>query len=156
MPWCEALPPDAPRVGAATPCRRGYLDVVPAQLLVFRRHRIDTASGTANLARVNQRVRGLTNGVRRRPQVRWWHQGAVRSINRSGASGRWQPAQGAAVPRRWPSADGWTVVAVHESRESWEEFRDGTLMPRMSQGIPGGFTAPPEETGFEIANELRS
>lgn len=45
---------------------------------------------------------------------------------------------------------------MHESRESWEEFRDGTLMPRMSQGIPGGFTAPPEETGFEIANELRS
>jgi hypothetical protein len=28
-------------------------------------------------------------------------------------------------------------------------------MPRMQQGIDGGFTAPPEETGFEIVNEVR-
>jgi hypothetical protein len=27
-------------------------------------------------------------------------------------------------------------------------------MPRMSQGIDGGFTAPPEETGFDIYNEV--
>lgn len=55
-----------------------------------------------------------------------------------------------------PSADGWTIVAVHESKENWEAFRDGTLLPRMQQGIDGGFTSPPEETGFEIANEVRS
>jgi len=55
-----------------------------------------------------------------------------------------------------PSADGWTIIAVHDSRESWERFRDGTLMPRMAAGIAGGFTAPPEETGFEIHNEVRS
>jgi hypothetical protein len=24
----------------------------------------------------------------------------------------------------------------------------------MAQGIPGGFTAPPEETGFEIVNQV--
>ena len=54
-----------------------------------------------------------------------------------------------------PSADGWTIIAVHDSRESWEQFRDGTLMPRMSQGIAGGFTAPPEETGFDIYNEVK-
>jgi hypothetical protein len=53
-----------------------------------------------------------------------------------------------------PSADGWTIIAVHDSREGWERFRDGTLMPRMAQGIAGGFTAPPEETGFEIYNEV--
>jgi hypothetical protein len=53
-----------------------------------------------------------------------------------------------------PSADGWTIIAVHESRESWERFRDGTLLPRMTQGIAGGFTAPPEETAFEIYNEV--
>jgi hypothetical protein len=27
-------------------------------------------------------------------------------------------------------------------------------MPRMQQGIEGGFTAPPEETGSEIATEI--
>jgi hypothetical protein len=51
-----------------------------------------------------------------------------------------------------PSAGGWTVVAVHESKESWEQFRDGTLMPRMQQGIKGGFAAPPQETVFEVYN----
>jgi hypothetical protein len=51
------------------------------------------------------------------------------------------------------SPGGWTIMAVHESKESWEAFRDGILLPRMQQGIEGGFTAPPEETGFEIAAE---
>jgi hypothetical protein len=55
-----------------------------------------------------------------------------------------------------PSSDGWTIVAIHESKESWEAFRDGILVPRMQQGIDGGFTAPPEESGFEIANEVRA
>ena len=54
-----------------------------------------------------------------------------------------------------PSAGGWTIIAVHDSREGWERFRDGILMPRMAQGIAGGFTAPPEETGFEIYNGSR-
>ena len=53
-----------------------------------------------------------------------------------------------------PSTDGWVVVALHVSRESWEQFRDGTLMPRMQAGIEGGFTAPPEETTFEIGNQV--
>jgi hypothetical protein len=52
-----------------------------------------------------------------------------------------------------PSADGWTIVAIHDSRESWERFRDGVLGPRMSQGIDGGFTSPPEETTFEVHNQ---
>lgn len=47
-------------------------------------------------------------------------------------------------------------MAVHDSRASWEAFRDSILVPRMRQGIPGGFTSPPEETGFEIVNEVRS
>jgi hypothetical protein len=54
------------------------------------------------------------------------------------------------------SADGWTIIAVHDSRESWEQFRDGTLMPRMAAGIAGGFAAPPVETVFEIHNEVRT
>jgi hypothetical protein len=51
-----------------------------------------------------------------------------------------------------PSAGGWTIVAVHESKASWEEFRDSILMPRMKQGIKGGFTTPPQETPFEVHN----
>ena len=48
------------------------------------------------------------------------------------------------------SAGGWTVMAVHESKESWETFRDTILMPRMQQGIEGGFTSPPEETVIDL------
>jgi hypothetical protein len=33
-----------------------------------------------------------------------------------------------------PSADGWTIIAVHESQESWERFRDDTLLPTMGAG----------------------
>ena len=49
-----------------------------------------------------------------------------------------------------PSADGWVVVAIHESQRSWESFRDGTLVPAMGSGIEGGFTAPPAERTFEV------
>ena len=52
-----------------------------------------------------------------------------------------------------PSDDGWTIVAVHDSRESWERFRDGTLMPALGAGIDGAFEGPPEETAFEVVNE---
>lgn len=50
------------------------------------------------------------------------------------------------------SPGGWTIVAIHDSKESWERFRDGILMPRMQQGIKGGFTTPPQETPFEVYN----
>jgi hypothetical protein len=53
-----------------------------------------------------------------------------------------------------PSATGWTIVAIHDSQESWERFRDGVLMPQMEKGIEGGFTAPPEETTFEVQNQV--
>ena len=49
-----------------------------------------------------------------------------------------------------PSAGGWSIVAIHESQESWERFRDGTLVPRMQAGIDGGLQAPPQETGFPV------
>ena len=49
-----------------------------------------------------------------------------------------------------PSAGGWTIVAIHDSKESWEQFRDSTLMPKMQQGIAGGFTTPPQETPIEV------
>ena len=51
-----------------------------------------------------------------------------------------------------PSDDGWVIVAIHESKESWEKFRERAL-PRMGAGIEGGFGAPPQETAFEIRNQ---
>jgi hypothetical protein len=50
------------------------------------------------------------------------------------------------------SAEGWTVVAIHESQGSWERFRDSILMPRLQQGVSGGFSTPPQETSFEVHN----
>lgn len=51
-----------------------------------------------------------------------------------------------------PSAGGWTVVAVHDSRKSWEQFRDNTLLPALTKGVDGGFNSPPQETVFEVYN----
>jgi hypothetical protein len=51
-----------------------------------------------------------------------------------------------------PSPGGWTVVVVYDSKENWERFRDGVLMPKMKLGIKGGFATPPQETGFEVYN----
>jgi len=53
-----------------------------------------------------------------------------------------------------PSGDGWTIMAVHDSQESWETFRDGILMPRMQAGIEGGFANPPEETVIDLYRVL--
>jgi hypothetical protein len=53
-----------------------------------------------------------------------------------------------------PSAGGWTIVVVYDSKEHWERFRDGVLMPKMKAGIKGGFPTPPQETGFDIYNLL--
>ncbi len=48
------------------------------------------------------------------------------------------------------SPGGWTIIAVHESKQSWERFRDDILRPRMQQGIEGGFPSPPEETEIDV------
>jgi hypothetical protein len=51
-----------------------------------------------------------------------------------------------------PVEGGWTVTAVHESKESWEDFRDNVLMPKLQAGVEGGFESPPEATEFEVYN----
>lgn len=53
------------------------------------------------------------------------------------------------------SPGGWTIVAIHDSKESWEKFRDAILMPKMKQGIKGGFTSQPQETSFNVHNLLK-
>ncbi len=52
------------------------------------------------------------------------------------------------------SADGWTITVLHDTKESWEKFRDEVLMPRMQAGIVGGFPTPPEEKTFEVNHLL--
>ena len=52
-----------------------------------------------------------------------------------------------------PTAGGWVIIAIHDSKESWENFRNEILMPRMQKGISGGFTAAPQETVFEVHNQ---
>ena len=51
------------------------------------------------------------------------------------------------------SAGGYTIVAIHESRASWEAFRDQILGPKLQAGVPGGFAGPPVETAFEVDNQ---
>lgn len=55
-----------------------------------------------------------------------------------------------------PSVDGWTIVAIHDSKDTWEAFRDSTLLPRLQAGIEGSFSGPPEESTFDVANEFKS
>lgn len=49
-----------------------------------------------------------------------------------------------------PSEGGWTIMAVHESKESWERFRDSILLPKLHAGIAGGFPTPPEERAIDL------
>ena len=35
-----------------------------------------------------------------------------------------------------------------------EQFRDGTLLPKLTAGIEGGFSTPPEETAIDVYNFL--
>jgi hypothetical protein len=48
------------------------------------------------------------------------------------------------------SNGGWTIFAVHDSKASWEKFRDNTLLPKLHAGIEGGFATPPQEAEIEI------
>lgn len=52
------------------------------------------------------------------------------------------------------ASGGWTIIAIHDSKKSWERFRDGVLGPAMAKGIKGGFTAPPQELTFEVDTHL--
>lgn len=49
-----------------------------------------------------------------------------------------------------PSGDGWVIMAVHESKESWERFRDGTFLPGLTN-VEGGLAGEPAETTFEVS-----
>ena len=52
------------------------------------------------------------------------------------------------------SGGGWTIVVLHDSKESWERFRDGTLGPALAKGVEGVFTSAPQERTFEVDTRL--
>ena len=79
------------------------------------------------------------------------YRASVAAVHPNGGSGL---PEGQLFHVAGPSADGWTIVAVHDSQESWESFRDNVLMPRLTEGIDGGFTVPPEERTFPVKNQL--
>jgi hypothetical protein len=47
------------------------------------------------------------------------------------------------------SQDGWLVMAVHDSRESWERHRDETLLPALAS-VDNGYPSAPEEMTFDV------
>ena len=49
-----------------------------------------------------------------------------------------------------PIEGGWRIFAVHDTKESWERFRDDILGPKLAAGVEGGFVVEPQETGFEV------
>jgi hypothetical protein len=55
-----------------------------------------------------------------------------------------------------PSSGGWTIMAVHDTKESWDRFFHDTLMPAIQRGISGGFAGPPQETTFETHRFMRA
>jgi hypothetical protein len=54
-----------------------------------------------------------------------------------------------------PTEDGgWLVVAIWDSKESFEKFRDETLFPSLQSLGDEGLPGPPEMDAFEITNEM--
>ena len=52
-----------------------------------------------------------------------------------------------------PSASGWIVVAVWDSKELWEVFRDETLIPGLRGPSLGGLEKPVPLLQFEVEVE---
>ena len=48
------------------------------------------------------------------------------------------------------TGDGWVIVLIHDSAESWAEFRDSTLMPQLRTQSDDGFASAPRETTFQV------
>ena len=76
------------------------------------------------------------------------YEASIRAVHPS----REQLPEGQIFHAGGPAEGGWTIVAVHESQESWERFRDDVLLPAMQAGIDGGFESPPQETAFAVHN----
>lgn len=51
-----------------------------------------------------------------------------------------------------PSPGGWSIVAIHDSKESWETFLTTVLSPTIQSQLKGGFKTEPQATYFEVDN----
>jgi hypothetical protein len=51
------------------------------------------------------------------------------------------------------SEDGWIVITLWDSRESFERFREDTLLPGLQALGDAALHTPPQATAFEISNE---
>jgi hypothetical protein len=49
-----------------------------------------------------------------------------------------------------PSPSGWVVVAVWDSKDVWDKFRDETLLPALEKLGDSGLPGPPKITEFEV------
>ncbi len=54
-----------------------------------------------------------------------------------------------------PAEGGWLIVAVWDSKDSFDSFVRDTLMPAL-QDVDGGFAGPPEQRAAEVANEVKA
>jgi len=52
-----------------------------------------------------------------------------------------------------PTDDGWLVIALWDSPESWERFRDQTLAPGLQSLGDQAMAGPPQETTFQVHKE---
>ncbi|MCJ7437454.1 MAG: hypothetical protein MUP97_06800 [Acidimicrobiia bacterium] len=52
-----------------------------------------------------------------------------------------------------PTDHGFLVVAIWDSKDTWEKFRDGTLVPTLGS-LDGALPGPPTGMEFEIHNEI--
>jgi hypothetical protein len=50
-----------------------------------------------------------------------------------------------------PTDDGWLIVAVWDSKDTFDRFFADTLMPALPK-VSGGFAGPPQERSAEVAN----
>ena len=54
-----------------------------------------------------------------------------------------------------PVPGGFQVIAIQDSRESWDRFVAEVFAPAMGRGIAGGFTVPPDALEFEATHFYR-
>jgi hypothetical protein len=55
-----------------------------------------------------------------------------------------------------PVDGGFLIVAVWDSKASFDAFVKDTLMPALQAGVEGGFAGPPQERAGEVTNELKA
>ena len=76
------------------------------------------------------------------------HDVAIEAVH--GGPGAENLPEGQLVHVAGATEGGWTILAVHDSKESWERFRDDVLGPKLGAGIEGGPEGPPDEKAFEL------